>query len=118
MTTTVPYNDVFYGISALISVTFFMGDNAGLAKLEAFGYTQATIKLILIGSFFMSVPAKRRSSSAKGRRRSHDALVAVKLIRCKKCNKLTRPHQACPACGSYQGREVVSPKVKKQRSAK
>ena len=36
MTTTVPYNDVFYGISALISVTFFMGDNVALNTKRIF----------------------------------------------------------------------------------
>lgn len=61
----------------------------------------------------MSVPAKRRSRSKARRGRAHDALRKVKLIACSKCGSLKKPHQVCPTCGHYKGREVIAAKTKK-----
>jgi large subunit ribosomal protein L32 len=41
-------------------------------------------------------------------RRSHDGLVAANPNECSNCGELRRPHHVCPACGHYDGREVVS----------
>lgn len=64
----------------------------------------------------MSVPAKKKPKSATKRRRSHQALKRVKLVKCPKCSKPTLPHHACPNCGTYQGREVIKFKEKKKKT--
>lgn len=62
----------------------------------------------------MSVPAKKRPRSAIRRRRSHLALKTVKLSKCPKCEKPIQAHHACPNCGTYQGRQVLTFKDKKK----
>lgn len=63
----------------------------------------------------MSVSKKRKSSSRTKRGRSHLALTKIKLTKCKKCGKLTMPHRVCPSCGTYQGKEIIKPKIKKKK---
>ncbi|OGY47643.1 MAG: 50S ribosomal protein L32 [Candidatus Buchananbacteria bacterium RIFCSPHIGHO2_02_FULL_45_11b] len=66
----------------------------------------------------MPVPPKRRSQSKGKRGRSHAALVKPVLIKCPKCSRPTRPHQVCPACGSYKGKERIKLKMKKKKENK
>lgn len=66
----------------------------------------------------MSVPKKRKTNARTKRGRSHDALKTKVLAKCKKCGQPTMPHQVCPACGSYKGKEVVKPKTKKKKEKK
>lgn len=63
----------------------------------------------------MSVPKKRRASSAGKRRRSHLNLKSTKLIKCSNCGKMKKPHTACLNCGKYKGKEVVKIKSKKKK---
>lgn len=56
----------------------------------------------------MAVPKKRTSKSAKGQRRSHDALKAVTTGLCSNCNQPVRPHRACTNCGYYNGKKVLA----------
>ncbi len=63
----------------------------------------------------MSVPKSKKSISRTKRGRSHQALTVKKLIKCPKCDKPKMPHQVCPACGSYQGKEIVKLKIKKKK---
>jgi large subunit ribosomal protein L32 len=58
------------------------------------------------------VQMKRRTSSDRDKRRSHDALKKVTLNKCPQCGKAVPPHTACAFCGSYRGREAVKIKVK------
>jgi len=62
----------------------------------------------------MSVPKKKRTKGSGGKRRSHNALKKMELVKCSKCNKMIKPHSVCPNCGTYQGKEVI----KKEVSAK
>ncbi len=55
----------------------------------------------------MAVPKKRKTGTRQAQRRSHDALTAVNLSACSHCGKPVRPHQMCPACGYYRGKQVV-----------
>ncbi len=58
-------------------------------------------------------PKKKHSHSAQGQRRSHLALSATKLTPCPQCRTLKRPHEACPHCGTYRGRQVLTIKPKR-----
>jgi large subunit ribosomal protein L32 len=58
----------------------------------------------------VALPKVKLSKSKKGRRRSHLALVHVRLQACPNCKKLTRPHTICRNCGHYAGREVIKAK--------
>ena len=41
-------------------------------------------------------------------RRSHHALKPKQFQECPNCGELKLPHNLCPACGHYKGREIVS----------
>ena len=55
----------------------------------------------------MAVPKKKTSQSRRNMRRSHDALTTNAAVECSNCGELKRTHHICPACGHYDGREVV-----------
>lgn len=46
----------------------------------------------------------------RNRRRAANSNLksAVQVIQCPKCHEPVLPHRACPACGTYKGREVVA----------
>jgi large subunit ribosomal protein L32 len=56
----------------------------------------------------MAVPKKKKSASKRDMGRSHDALKPSAHNECSNCGELKRPHHVCPACGHYDGREVVA----------
>ncbi|MCM8770380.1 MAG: 50S ribosomal protein L32 [Candidatus Omnitrophica bacterium] len=63
----------------------------------------------------MALP-KRRHSKMRGRkRRTHWKLVPPNLVPCPQCKQLKLPHQVCPACGYYRGRQVVEIEVKEKK---
>jgi len=54
---------------------------------------------------------KRRTSKARrDKRRSHDSISQPHLIYCPNpaCGEKMLPHQVCPACGQYKGRQVIT----------
>jgi large subunit ribosomal protein L32 len=55
----------------------------------------------------MPNPKRRHSKMRKNQRRSHDHLVSDSLSSCPNCHERKMPHQVCPRCGYYKGREVV-----------
>jgi large subunit ribosomal protein L32 len=55
----------------------------------------------------MAVPKRRQSRTRGKKRRSHDALALASPVTCPECGEPRMPHRACPACGSYKGREVI-----------
>ena len=64
----------------------------------------------------MAPLTKRKYSKARqGERRAHLALVVAALVECPQCHKMKRPHTVCPACGFYNGVEVIKPKTKKEK---
>lgn len=55
----------------------------------------------------MPNPKRRHSKARRNRRRAHDHLTSPSLAECPHCHEMKLPHQACPHCGYYRGREVV-----------
>lgn len=59
----------------------------------------------------------RVNRSKVGKRRSHHALTASRLIKCE-CGALRQNHRACAACGKYDGRVVVDVVSRAERNSK
>ena len=56
----------------------------------------------------MAVPKKKTSQARRDRRRAnHDRMDAPAVSACRECGSPTRPHVACPTCGTYRGRQVI-----------
>ncbi|NCN99782.1 50S ribosomal protein L32 [Candidatus Falkowbacteria bacterium] len=60
----------------------------------------------------MANPKKQKTHAATHRGRSHLALKKIVLNKCPKCGKALKPHNACPACGYYNGHEVIKMKTR------
>ncbi|MDP4008918.1 MAG: 50S ribosomal protein L32 [bacterium] len=70
---------------------------------------------------FMAVPKQHRSKSRQGQARMHKYIKSPAIVACAKCNKSIAPHQACPFCGTYRGKEVLNISLsadKKERKQK
>lgn len=71
----------------------------------------------------MPLPSFRSSRSKVRRRRSHHALKAVIIDKCKVCSADVLAHHACPKCHNYNGRtakgsiDVVARKLKVTKAA-
>ncbi len=64
-----------------------------------------------------ALPKRKISKARQGERRSHLHLDPIQLVECPQCHKPMMPHRVCPACGYYNGVEVVkvkAPKLKKK----
>ena len=59
----------------------------------------------------MPTPKKKTSRSKTGMRRSHDFITRPTTISCNNCGALMMPHNTCPSCGYYRGKEVVAPRA-------
>ncbi len=56
----------------------------------------------------MAVPKKKTSRSRRDKRRSqHDRMASPAISTCHECGAPMRPHQVCPTCGMYRGRQVI-----------
>ena len=56
----------------------------------------------------MAVPKRKTSKARRDKRRNNLwKLTAPTLVRCSDCGEYKRPHRICPACGKYNGREVI-----------
>jgi large subunit ribosomal protein L32 len=58
----------------------------------------------------MAVPKRRTGKSRRDRRRANFKLSAPAIARCSHCGAVSAPHQVCPACGYYNGRQIVQVK--------
>ena len=56
----------------------------------------------------MAVLKRKVSPHRSGNRRSHDSLKVEAHHECSNCGELKRPHNLCPHCGFYNGREVIA----------
>jgi large subunit ribosomal protein L32 len=50
----------------------------------------------------------RHTRSQTGQRRSHHALVGVRVTLCESCASPRMNHRACPNCGKYNKREALN----------
>ena len=57
----------------------------------------------------MAVPKRKTSKSKRDKRKTHKKLSAPNLSICPDCGEAVLPHHACPSCGSYKGRSVITP---------
>lgn len=62
----------------------------------------------------MAVPKRRKSKSKVRTKRSHHAIGKPNLVPCTNCGSFILSHRVCPACGFYNGKLEVAPKVKKE----
>ena len=56
----------------------------------------------------MAVPKKKMSRSRTRRRKANWKVGAPRMARCPQCDSPKLPHRACPECGTYKGREVLT----------
>jgi large subunit ribosomal protein L32 len=56
----------------------------------------------------MANPKRRHSKRRTAIRRAHDHISSPALSECPNCHERKMPHRACPKCGHYKGREVVT----------
>ena len=54
------------------------------------------------------VPKKRMSKARRDSRRGHDNLSVPTLVPCPQCKEKKPPHQVCPHCGMYRGKEIIN----------
>jgi large subunit ribosomal protein L32 len=63
----------------------------------------------------MANPKKRRTKSAVGKNRAHQALEKTTLNSCPQCGQAVKPHTACAFCGNYKGRTVLEVKASSKK---
>ncbi len=57
----------------------------------------------------MAVPARRVSKARRDKRRNNLwKISAPEIEKCPQCGEYKRAHRLCPACGYYNGRQVVA----------
>ena len=62
----------------------------------------------------MATPKKKTSLSRCIMRRSHFALSTNAYHVCPICCVLNSPHNVCPKCGQYDGKEVITQKKEEE----
>jgi len=56
----------------------------------------------------VAVPKKKLSKSRRDKRRAnHDRMDMPAISSCRQCGSPMRPHNSCPECGTYRGRQVI-----------
>ena len=55
----------------------------------------------------MAVPKRKTSKARRDKRRSNVWKISAPALEKSTCGEYKRPHRLCPACGRYDGREVV-----------
>ncbi|MDP6347685.1 MAG: 50S ribosomal protein L32 [Dehalococcoidia bacterium] len=61
------------------------------------------------------LPKRRTAKARQRKRRSHLHLQGPVLSECPQCHQPRINHHACPHCGQYGGREVISIKPASRR---
>ncbi|MDD5093358.1 MAG: 50S ribosomal protein L32 [Dehalococcoidia bacterium] len=55
----------------------------------------------------MALPKRKTSKCRQATRQSHRAYPIPSLSECPQCHTPKPPHQVCPVCGTYRGRDVT-----------
>lgn len=63
------------------------------------------------------LPKRRYPKARQLDRRRHLGITVPSLVDCPQCHTPKLPHHACPACGYYNGREVIAAKVPKKKAS-
>jgi len=57
----------------------------------------------------MAVPKRRTSRSRRRKRQASNSVLKLpKLQDCPQCGVPSQPHQVCPSCGFYKGRQILT----------
>ena len=64
------------------------------------------------------LPKRKLSKGRRNRRRSHYNLKPTTLEMCPQCKELKLPHQVCPNCGTYNGRQVINVQARAERKSR
>lgn len=56
----------------------------------------------------MPLPKRRHSKTRGRKRRTHYKMAGLPRSTCPQCRETKAPHQVCPHCGFYKGREVMA----------
>jgi len=56
----------------------------------------------------MALPKRRQSRTRGKKRRTHYKAGNVTTTSCAQCDSIKMPHRACPNCGYYKGKPVIS----------
>lgn len=56
----------------------------------------------------MAVPKRKRSKMRVRRHKAANRYQGIQVTRCPACGEPAMPHRACPACGNYKGRQVIT----------
>ena len=63
----------------------------------------------------MANPKRRHSNTRSRLRRAHDALKIQSVGKCPNCGAMRLPHRVCASCGHYNGRQVITIKMKEKK---
>jgi large subunit ribosomal protein L32 len=63
----------------------------------------------------LGLPKRRHSKTRGKKRRTHYKASVTSQTKCANCGETILPHNICPGCGYYKGRQVV---VKKEKTKK
>ena len=56
----------------------------------------------------MAHPKRKISKARRDKRRAQHAISEITLAKCSNCGAFHKYHNACPECGYYRGRKVIS----------
>jgi large subunit ribosomal protein L32 len=56
----------------------------------------------------MGVPKRRTSKMRQRTRKAANRYRAPRTVPCKSCGSQKMPHRACPTCGDYKDRRVLT----------
>lgn len=62
----------------------------------------------------MAVPKCKTSKARRNSRAANWKISAVTLVECPNCHEKVLSHHVCPNCGTYNGKQAVEIKEKKE----